>query len=217
MRATCATAAVALLVLTAACRDPMPPPPVRATLAEYLGTIAGTDEATRTLEIATWQLDRDTWERTVVATYAGVHADYLHAFQTAAPALNAVLAHRGTITTRPHFAGDPKLTLGQAHTRWALPVQYPSEIAELDGTPLDAVFVRDGDRWRAISGLDLVIRAKAAAIDPACAARLDVATSGQCIEVGWVIADAALRADTARFAHACSLASNLCAVVNRSP
>lgn len=217
MRATWANAAVALLVMTAACRDPVAAPTVRTTLAEYLGTIAGADEATRTLEVATWQLDRATWERTVVATYAGVHAEYTRAFQAAAPALVAKLAPRGTIATRPHFAGDPKLTRGQAHTRWALPVQYPSEIAELDGVPIDAVFVRDGDRWRAIAGLDTVIRAKAAAADPACAARLDVATSGRCIEVGWVIAEAAIRGDTARFAHACTLASNLCPVVNRSP
>ena len=73
MRATW-TAVVALFVVTAACRDPEPPPSVRATLADYLGSIAGIDEATRTLEIATWKLDRDTWERTVVAPYAGVHA-----------------------------------------------------------------------------------------------------------------------------------------------
>lgn len=199
---------VALIVLIAACRDAPPP---RATLAEYLGALAGADDATRAREVASWQLDRATWERTVVATYAGVHDDYTRAFAAAAPALVAQIATRQPITTRPHFAGDPKLTLGQAHARWALPVQYPSEIAELDGAALDAVFLHDGARWRAIVGIDGVLRAKAAAIDPACAAYLGATPSRKCSEVGWVIADAALRSDRPRFAHACSLASNLCA------
>ena len=111
-----AITAITAIAMGAACRDPAPPPPrTRTTLADYLATIAGTDEATRTVEIATWKLDRPAWERTVVATYRGV------------------------------------------------------------------------------------------------------ATSGPCIEVGWVIAEAALRADPARFTHACSLASNLCVVVSRSP
>ena len=199
---------VALVVLIAACRDAPPP---QATLAGYLGTVSGADEATRTREVAGWQLDRATWERTVVATYAGVHADYTHAFAAAIPALVAQLATRQAITTRPHFAGDLKLTPGQAHARWALPVQYPSELAELDGAALDVVFLHDGTRWRAIIGIDGILRARAAAIDPACAAYLGVTSSRKCNEVGWVIADAALRADRPRFGHACSLASTLCA------
>jgi hypothetical protein len=201
-------ALLALIVLIAACRDA---PPARATLGEYLGTLAGADAATRAREVAAWQLDGATWQRTVVATYAVVHGDYARAFETAAPALVAQLATRGAITTRPHFAGDLKLTLGQAQARWALPVQYPSEIAELDGVALDAVFLHDGQRWRAITGIDGVLRAKAAAFDPACAAHLRISTSKKCSEVGWVIADAALRADRPRFDHACSLAANLCA------
>ena len=46
---------VALIVLIAACRDAPPP---RATLAEYLGALAGADEAAREREVAGWQLDR---------------------------------------------------------------------------------------------------------------------------------------------------------------
>jgi len=202
----------AVLALVGACRDeerPAPPPAPRS-LADYLTTIAGTDEASRTLEVAAWRLDEATWKRTVVATYRGAHADYLRAFDARSPALVSALANRGAITTRAHFAGDPELTRGQAQTRWALPVQYPSEIAELDGVAIDAVFVRDGDRWRAISGLDSVLRARTHAIEPACAVHLDHARVGRCAEIGWVIADAALLADTARLAHACSLAANLC-------
>ncbi len=202
---------IALIVVIAACREPPPP---RATLADDLATLAGADEATRARAVASWQLDRATWERTVVPNYAGLHSEYVLAFEAAAPALVAKLAQRGTVVTRPHFAGDPKLTLGQARTRWALPVQYPSHVADLDGSALDAVFINDGARWRAITGLDGVLRARAAALDPACAAHLDVVpspTSKQCSDIGWVIADAALRSDRARFDHACSLAATLCA------
>jgi len=202
-----------VLALLAGCRDEersAPPPQAPRSLADYLTTIAGTDEASRTLEVAAWKLDEATWNRTVVATYRGAHADYLRAFDARSAALVAALANRGAITTRAHFAGDPKLTLGQAQTRWALPVQYPSELAELDGVAIDAVFVRDGDRWRAISGLEHVIRGRAHTIDPACALHLQAARLGRCAEVGWVIAEAALLGDRARLAHACSLAANLC-------
>jgi hypothetical protein len=208
---------VLVVMLAGGCRD-APPPSRPATLAEYLATVAGADEASRAREVAGWKVDRATWERTVVEAYRGIHDDYAHAFDGAAPGLVARLASRATITTRAHYAGDPRLTVGQARTRWALPVQFPSEVAELDGAPLDAVFVRDGDRWRAITGLDAVIRARVAALDPACAAHLEGLRSGRCSDVGWVIADAALRADPPRFAHACTLATNLCpSVVNGTP
>lgn len=202
---------VALIIAIAACRDAPPP---RATLGEYLATVASADEGTRARAVASWQLDRATWERTVVRTYAGVHDEYTRAFEAAAPALVAQLARRPAVTTRPHFAGDPRLTLGQARARWALPVQYPSEVAELGGVALDAVFLHDGKRWRAITGIDAVVRARASALDPACAVHLDVVptpAAKPCSDVSWVIADAALRLDRARFDHACSLASNLCA------
>ncbi len=205
---------IALFVLIAACRES---PPQTATLAGYLGSLTIADEEARADAVASWQLDRATWERTVVPTYAGLYDEYARAFAVAAPALVAQLAHgkrRVMIMTRPHFAGDPRLTLGQARARWALPVLYPSEVADLDSITLDAVFVRDGNRWRAITGIDSVLRAKVAALDPACAAHLDVLpspTTKLCSDVGWVIANAALRSERARFDHACSLASNLCA------
>jgi len=204
--------ALAIVVGVGACREPAPPPPPpRLSLADYLGTLAGTDQATRTREVASWELDLATWDRTVVATYRAVHADYARAFQAATPALVARVASRAAITTRPHHAGDPRLTLGQARARWALPVLYPSEVAELDGVALDVVFVRDGERWRALAGLDAVIHDRTSAIDPACAAHLENARSGECNDVGWVIAEAAILGDARRFAHACALASNLCA------
>ena len=202
---------IALIVVIAACRDAPPP---RATLAQSLATLASADAATRADVVARWRLDRATWERTVVPIYAGLHAEYARAFDAAAPALVAQLARPGTVTTRPHFAGDPRLTLGQARTRWALPVQYPSELAELDGSVLDAVFIDDGKHRWMITGLDGVLRDRAAAFDPACAAHLDVLpspTTKQCNDIGWVIADAALRLDRPRFDHACSLAATLCA------
>jgi hypothetical protein len=172
----------------------------------------------RAREVASWKLDRATWDRTVVEVYRPLYEEYARAFDAATPALIAQLANSATITTRAHYAGDPRLTLGQARARWALPVQFPSEVAELEGAALDTVFVRDGERWRAISGLDVVIRSRVEKLDPACAVHLDVARTGRCSDVGWVIADAALRADPPRFAHACTLATNVCAtVVNGTP
>jgi hypothetical protein len=60
--------------------------------------------------------------------------------------------------------------------------------------------------------MDLIIQHRVALEDPACAeaiARIEPA-GGRCIEAAWAVADAALREDRARFAHACGLAVNLC-------
>lgn len=222
-----ALALVLSLVLAAGatatgCQERTPPnaPP---SLAAYLGSLAGADEALRAREVASWKLDRATWARTVVAPYDTVYDDYARRFDAAAPALVVALARPARVTTRAHYAGDPRLTLGQARARWALPVQYPSEVAVLatgdptsEGVSLDVVFVRDGQRWRAITGLDAILRERAHALDPRCARYLDVTGPGRCAEIGWVIADALLRTDTQRFARACTLAENVC-VVNGPP
>lgn len=202
-----ALAALAALAV-AACRDPSPPPPRPAPLAAYLRAIAPADRAA---EVARWRLDRVTWDRTVVDAYAGLHADYARAFEAAVPALIDRLAAGGEVATRAHYAGDPRLTLDQARARWALPVQYPSEVATIGGAPLDVVFVRDAaGAWRAITGLGEILRARAAAIDPACAAHLARVHPGRCGDLGWMIADALLRTDPRRFAHACALATHVC-------
>lgn len=115
------------------------------------------------------------------------------------------------MVTRAHFAGDPKLTFDQAIARWALPTLYPSQVAEVAGAPLDAVFVRDGERWRALVGLGRVVRARVAALDASCATVFDVATPSKlCADSRWPIAEAALRTDRERLLRACQLAAGVC-------
>ena len=135
----------------------------------------------------------------------------MRAFDGHTPELVAQLAAPAEVTARRHFAGDPRLTRAQARMRWAVPVQFPSAVAELAGRPLDTVFLHDGGHWRALVGLDELLLARARALDPACAERLALAgPTSRCTEVGWLVADAALRADRPRFAHACQLATTLC-------
>ena len=209
--------AVVVAIVSALCGcDERTAPREPVALDAYLGGLAGADEATRAREVASWKLDRAAWTRTVVEPYAQLHDDYARRFDASQPALVAALARPARVTTRAHYAGDPRLTLGQARARWALPVQYPSEVADLDQGPLDLVFVRDGARWRAITGIDAILRERISARDPACAAHVATTRSGQCADVGWVVADALLRTDDGRFARACTLAANLC-VVNGPP
>jgi len=207
-----ALAACAVALLAAGCHREIGPTPGSAEdLAAYLRGVAGADEATRRDAVAGWVLDEAAWRRIVVDPYRDVWRDYVAAFDRARPALVARLAAHGAITTRRHYAGDPRLTRAQGRLRWAVPVQYPSMVAELGGAPIDTVFVYDGARWRALAGLDDVVLARARALDPACAALLARAGRiGHCGEVGWMIADAALRTQRARFAHACKLAASLC-------
>ena len=208
-----------MLLLLSACGRAAPAGPAPGSpehLAAYLRALAGADEATRKHAVAGWILDEQTWRQTVVSPYTAVWSEYARAFDAAAPALVARLATRGEITARRHFAGDPRLTRSQGRLRWALPVEYPSCVAELAGQPIDTVFVFDGARWRALAGLDDVMLARVRVRDPACATMLERAgPTGKCTEVGWLVADAALRTDQQRFVHACRLAAALCA--NASP
>ncbi len=210
----CALVLVFALAPGAGCHEPPPPPPPAGTpaeLAAYLRTVAGADEATRAREVASWIVGETTWSRDIVEPYTALHGEYVRAFDAQMPAMIARLAPLGEITARRHFAGDLRLTPAQARMRWAVPVQFPSAVAELGGTPIDAVFLHDGAHWRALLGLDSIMLAHVAALDPACAKRVALAgPPGRCTEVSWLVADAALRAQPARFAHACTLATTLC-------
>jgi hypothetical protein len=173
------------------------------------------DRAPATLErvieardVASWRFDEATWRRIVVDPYRDVFADYDRQFTAELPRITKRL-ERGTIVTRKHFAGDDRLTTGEAWTRWALPVLADSEVATIDGAPLDVVFVHDGERWRAITGLDRVIRARVTALDAACAPLMEAPTK-QCRELAWQIADAALRNQRSRFTRSCALAASHC-------
>lgn len=203
--------AVLALVACSAPSPPGPPPGSPEALARYLGAVVGADEATRQREVASWQLDAAGWDRTVIGLYRPLHADYQRAFAAALPALVARLAGPGPVTARRHYAGDPRLTGAEARDRWAVPPLYPSLVAEAAGAPIDAVFVPDGGRWRALVGLDAVVRARVATLDPGCAAKLDLAgPTGRCGEVGAAITTAALRTDRDQLAHVCRLAETLC-------
>jgi hypothetical protein len=208
-----------LLAVAVACRGsgPPPPPPGSAdALRAYLSTVAGADEATRRHEVGSWILDEATWRATVVPAYAPLWADYARDYDAASAPLVGQLATRGLVTARRHYAGDLRLTPSEGRVRWALPVQYPSMVAELGGTPIDAVFVWDGSRWRVLVGVDEIVIARVRARDAACADRVARAgPANECTAVSWAIADSALRDDAAGFAHGCDLAVTLCA--NRSP
>lgn len=202
---------VLLLLALVACHDA--PTPAKATLAAYLATASDAD-------VASWKLTAAEWDATVVEPYKGatVYADYAKAFDAKLPELRAQVAAPGAIATRPHYAGDPRLTHGQSEARWTLPVQFPSLVATRGDRPIDAVFLEVSGHWRAITGIDRIVDAWVAGHDPACAAMLAKAgPSGRCTDVAWVIADARLRGDEKRFTHACQLAANLCAVVHGSP
>jgi hypothetical protein len=208
---------VAALAIAACSGSPSAPPGPRPgspeALVAYLQSLAGpaADDAARLREVSTWELDAALWDHTVAPLYRPLHAEYQRAFAAEASAVLAGLARGGSITARRHYAGDPRLTRSQARDRWALPTLYPSLVAEIGGAPLEAVLVPDGDRWRALIGLDTVVRARVAALDPGCAANLALAgPTGRCTDVGAAIATAALRTDRDQLAHVCRLAETLC-------
>jgi hypothetical protein len=207
---------VVVLAIAACNNSPFAPavlPGSPESLVAYLQTVVGpgADDATRQREVADWRLDPSLWDRTVVALYRPLYADYERAFAAEAPALAARLARGGAVTARRHYAGDPRLTRSQSRDRWALPPLYPSLVAEAGGAPIEAVFVPDGGHWRALIGLDTVVRARVAALDPGCAANLALAgPTGRCTDVGAAIASAALRTDRDQLAHVCRLAETLC-------
>ena len=88
---------------------------------------------------------------------------------------------------------------------------FPSEVVTVDGKPLDLVFIRDRDRWFALTGIDRAIRARVDVRDPSCGALIDDGTSKTCRDAAWAIAEATLRTDDTRFVHACALAKTACA------
>jgi hypothetical protein len=162
-----------------------------------------------------WKLAREEWIKVVTDPFRGAYDDYVRAFDAALPAFEAQIREaradgRSRIMSKQHYAGDPDLTRGQARARWALPVQAPARVAVLDDATLDAVFVRVGDRYKAIVGVDRIVIDKTRALDESCARYLETLGSKMCQTIGWEIADAALRADKPRLAHGCSLAKGQC-------
>ena len=192
----------------------LPDPPAPAALAAYLEEVAAYPPAARAEAMRGWQLQPAAWNRIVVPVFRDAYPAYTANFAAATAALAAQL-HAGTITARRHYAGDPHATPGELWLRWAVPTLYPSVVAELDGKPLDAVFLYDDHAWRTLAGLDRAISDAATALDPDCAGYLRAAGVPACAEVDYLIAESAMRTDRAAFTRACSLAATRCG--KRSP
>lgn len=206
------------LAFLIACKAQQPQPVAGSpeALAVYLRGVVGTDEATRQHAVTGWILDEAAFDRIIVSPYKQLWKDYAAHFDAVMPALVTRLAKAGAITTRRHYAGDPRLTNAQVRVRWALPVQYPSVVAELDGAPIDTVFVWDGSGWRVLAGVDDLLLQRVRALDGHCAdLLLKSGPPNHCTEVGWFVGDTALKGDPAGFARACQLAANVCG--NDSP
>jgi hypothetical protein len=210
LAAVAALAALAAAAALAGCdRAPAAPPPGTADdLAAYIARLAaaGPDAAAR--ELARWPLDRALWERTLVEPYRALWPEV--APEGRLRALGGEL-RPGAVTARRHYADDPRLTPGQLWQRWALPPLYPSFVVEIDGRPLDTVFLHDGVRWRALAGLEERIAAAVRALEPGCASHLaGVVRSTGCASAAWAVADAALRKDRHQLARTCRIAESLC-------
>lgn len=163
--------------------------------------------ADRAAAVAAWQLPPGTWDRVVVAPFRDLYADYVAAYPAHVAALAAHLAP--PFAPRAHFAGDPRLTLDEAVTRWIVPTLFPSEV--VDG--LDAVFVKDGARFYALVGMSGVIaRHLGAACRPLLAR---VGPPDRCSDAMWEHVVESLRGSAAAAEHACQLAAGLCGT--RSP
>ena len=216
--AVLAGAALAAAAAGAACdRPPAPRPATAEDLAAYVADLAAGDPDAAARELAGWPLDRQLWRRTLVEPYRDLWDEV--APEGRLRALGGAL-RRGPVTARRHYADDPRLTPGQLWLRWALPTLYPSFVVEIDGRPLDTVFLHDGVRWRALVGLDERIEARVRALDPGCAAHLAAVTaSADCASAAWAVANATLRisgeAGRDRVARNCRIAANLCG--KRSP
>lgn len=195
---------LSVLVLLAACgREPARDDSLAAHLAE-----AAKDPAAA---VASWKLSSAGWERVTTDPYRGEYKYYRTYFERHASELAAQLGAGGPIATRAHHAGDDALTRDQARTRWAQPVQAPSEVATIGGKPLDAVFVRDDGGWRVIVGVDQLVFERVGEHDVACAKQVSASRSGACAHAAWVVADAALKKDVTRLHRACAQLASLCA------
>ncbi|HSD87367.1 MAG TPA: hypothetical protein VLB44_07625 [Kofleriaceae bacterium] len=189
--------ALAIVIVVAACSRPAPRPDDE-DLARYLRRVATLDGTSRREEVAKWRLAHRSFDRLVVVPFRDAYDGYdAHFAEHVAELATSIPA---TPAVRRHFAGDPRLSPSQGRLRWALPVMYPSYVA--DG--IDTVFVRVEDHWYVLAGLDDAVLDRARTLDPACTARL----AGPVTDFTWMIADAALRGDRERFARACQLVRN---------
>jgi hypothetical protein len=192
----------ALILLLAACgtaREAPPPLPEAPGLdglrAHLLAARADPARA-----IAGWATPPGKWRALVTPAYVEHRDDELAAL--AARGLAQELAAYDGAAPRAHYADDPALDAGQIHLRWMLPTLAPAAVVP----GLDAVFVHDGDAWRALVDLDDTITA---ALPPDCAAAYRALAPKPCQEWAFEIAEGVLRGDDARTRRACAQATSL--------
>ncbi len=198
--------AALVVVALAACHDAGPP-------AVHDG--AELVQELRRGELADWLVPTPAWQRTIMAPFMPLYADYAETFRQRMPLIAERIGH-GELVARRHFAGDPHLDGDEARTRFMLPVQFPSYVVAADGRDLGAVFFHDGEHWRALTGLGDRVVERARVLDPACADMLaNAGPRGPCTDMGYEIAAAVMRGDRPRFDRVCKLAAMVCG--NASP
>jgi hypothetical protein len=155
--------------------------------------------------VAAWRLSRSTWDRVVVVPFRELYDAYAAEYPAHLGRNAEGLTHLARpIAPRPHFAGDPKLTLDEAVTRWIVPTMFPSQV--VDG--LDAVFVEEDHRFYAFTGIAEVI---AKQLPPPCRPLLArVGPPGRCGDAMWQHVVDTLRRNPAAAEHSCRLAQALC-------
>ncbi|MBK7536576.1 MAG: hypothetical protein IPI49_14630 [Myxococcales bacterium] len=212
---------LAALVTALACHDAAAPsrdhapatkaPALRAAVTALL------DEPTLERAVASLRVSEAGFARAVVPSYRGLYAAYTRAFAAAAPGLAAELGAaraRGPVATvveRRHYAGDASLSLAQARTRWAQPLQSESWLVEISGHLVDTVWVQEGAQWRILLGLDEAALAVLTAAAPACgAAALHAGAPGPCSDAVWSALDGALRGRAELVERACARAQAQC-------
>ena len=123
----------------------------------------------------------------------------------------AARARAATVVERRHYAGDASLSLAQARTRWAQPLQSESWLVEISGHLVDTVWVQEGAQWRVLLGLDQAALAVLTAAAPACgAAALHAGAPGPCSDAVWSALDGALRGRAELVERACARAQAQC-------
>ena len=226
--ATASTLAIALTVAACGSRTddtfvgprPSPGPDgLRASLAASLDRLAHAgDDAPAIAQalVDDWRVPEHVWPYVVTDAYKPRFAEADRAGAPEAHALAARLVELArqpdhAVAARVQYADDPALSPAQIRLRWALPVGRPGVVVTIGGAPVDVVFAWDNRAWRALLGVDAMTLARVRTSDSRCAAQLRAAAApGDCLDVAWMVADAALRDDDQRLARACRLAATAC-------
>lgn len=168
--------------------------------------------------LADWRLPPASFARVVAPTYRRLYEGYLaaqpHHTRRLALALTAAGGPSAAVAEARHWADDPALSLAQARTRWAQPLQAVSWRVSLGGAAIDAVWVEDGGRFYLLDGIDDAALALLAKVAPDCAtAARRAGRPGPCSDAVWGAVDGALRDRPEVVQRSCARALALCARV----